>query len=65
LPYKFEVYGVDDYLTDFYNDTMDVYKIGQKIAQSRESRDWHHILCKTVSEDSFVFYLTPILSSEP
>ena len=38
LPHRFEVYGVRDYLTDFYRDGMDVKETGVRIAKSCEER---------------------------
>lgn len=38
LPYKFEVYGVCEYLSDFYNDSMDINNIGHEIEQSKENQ---------------------------
>lgn len=38
IPFKFEVYGVDEYLNDFYNDTMAINEIGYKIENSKETQ---------------------------
>ena len=34
--YAFELYGVDEYLTDFFNDDMDFEGIHQRIENSKE-----------------------------
>lgn len=36
LKYKFEVYGIEEYLNDFYNDTLTIEDIGKRIEMSRE-----------------------------
>lgn len=36
LKYKFEVYGIEEYLIDFYNDTLKVEDIGKRIEMSKE-----------------------------
>lgn len=36
LKYKFEVYGIEEYLNDFYNDTLMIEDIGKRIEISRE-----------------------------
>lgn len=36
--YSFEVYGVEDYLNDFYSPTLPLESISQKIMQSTESQ---------------------------
>lgn len=36
LKYKFEVYGIEEYLNDFYNDTLRIDDIGKRIEMSKE-----------------------------
>lgn len=36
LRYKFEVYGIEEYLNDFYNDILTVEDIGNRIEMSKE-----------------------------
>lgn len=36
LMYKFEVYGIEEYLNDFYNNTLTVENIGKRIEMSKE-----------------------------
>lgn len=37
LKYKFEVYGIQEYLNDFYNDSLDTKDIIEKIKKSDEA----------------------------
>jgi hypothetical protein len=37
IPFKFEVYGIEDYLNDFHNDKTDIKNIHNRILDSNEN----------------------------
>lgn len=47
--YSFEVYGIDNYLNDFYNKSLDIIKIPERIKKSGEKEIGIQILLKSNS----------------
>lgn len=58
--YKFEIYGVDNYLEDFYNESMSLQLVHKKIEESKEesigislffsSDETSTVICKAITE---------------
>jgi hypothetical protein len=63
LPCKFEVYGIDEYLLDFYNEFMDVKDIGEKIGHSNEKQvGINFTFMKDCSIDDIILLINKLIS---
>lgn len=61
--YKFEVYGVEDYLNDFYNSSLEINDITERIIQSNESEIGIEFEFRYLEEKSILLELIKKLES--
>lgn len=61
--YKFEVYGVEDYLNDFYNSSLKLDDISERINQSNENEIGIAFECSYLEEKSNLLELVNKLES--